>query len=79
MHRLEYSINMQRLWCKEINRNPPHRDTIRLLRKKFEQTGSVLYIDSPGRPISVTDQFAKDQVSSILKKEPQTSPCRMSS
>jgi hypothetical protein len=35
---------------------------------KFEQTGSVLNIDPPGRPVSVTDQTAKDKVSSIWKK-----------
>ena len=68
MYRLEYPINVQRLWCNEINSNPPHRDTIRVLMNKFEQTGSVLNIDSPGRPISVTDQSTKDQVLSILKK-----------
>ena len=39
MYRLEYPINVQRLWSKEINNNPPHRDTIRLLMKKFEETG----------------------------------------
>jgi len=79
MYRLEYPINVQRLWCKEINNNPPHRDTIRVLMNKFEQTGSVLNIDPPGRPISVTDQSTKDQVSSILKKEPEMSSRRMSS
>ncbi len=79
MHRLEYPINVQRLWCKDINKDPPHRDTVRLLINKFEQTGSVLNIDPPGRPISVTDQSTKDQVSSILKKEPQTSPRQISS
>ncbi|CAF1481202.1 unnamed protein product [Rotaria sordida] len=47
MYRVEYSINVQRLWCKEINKNPPHRDTIRVLMKKFEQTGSVLDISPP--------------------------------
>ena len=79
MYRLEYPINVQRLWCNEINNSPPHRDTIRLLMNKFEQIGSVLNIDPPGRPISVTDQSTKDQVSSILKKESQTLPRRMSS
>ncbi len=68
MYRLEHSINVQRLWCKEINDNSPHRNTIRLLMNKFEQTGSVLNIDPPGRPVSVTDQTAKDKVSSIWKK-----------
>jgi hypothetical protein len=31
MYRLEYPINVQRLWRKEINNNPPNRDTIRVL------------------------------------------------
>jgi len=45
---------------------------------KFEQTGSVLNIDPPGRPISITDQTTKDEVSSILKNEPRTSTRQMS-
>lgn len=69
---------MQRLCCKEINNNPSHRNTIRLLMSKFEQTGSVLNIKPPGRPISVTDHRLKDEVSSILKKEPRTLTHRMS-
>ncbi|CAF3328987.1 unnamed protein product [Rotaria sp. Silwood2] len=78
MYRLEYPINVQRLWSKEINNNPPDRKTITSLMHKFEQTGSVFNIDPPGRPVSVTDQATKDEVSSILKKEPQTSIRRMS-
>ena len=78
MYRLEYPINVQRLWCKEINNNPSLRNTIRLLMNKFELTGSVLNIDPPGRPISVTDQTTKDEVSSILDQEPRTSTRRMS-
>jgi hypothetical protein len=69
--------------CKDygmkINNNPPHRNTIRLLMNKFEQTGSVLNIDPPGRPVSVADQATKDEISSILEEEPQTSIYRMSS
>ena len=38
MYRLEYSINVQRLWCREMNDNPPHRNTITLLMTQFEQT-----------------------------------------
>ena len=41
MHRLEYPINVQRLWCKERKNNPPNRETIRSLMKEFEQTGSI--------------------------------------
>ncbi|CAF3867479.1 unnamed protein product [Rotaria sordida] len=78
MYRLEYSINVRRLWCKEINNNSPHRDTIRVLMKTFEQTGSVLDIGPPGRPVSVTDQVAKDEVSSVLQKELRTSIRQMS-
>jgi hypothetical protein len=77
IYRLEYPINVQRLWCRELNNNPPHRDTIRLLMNKFEQTGSVLNIDPPGRPVSATGDTAKDEISSILEKEPRTSTCRM--
>ena len=40
MYHLERSINMQRLWCKEMNKNPWHRDAIRTQMKKFEQIGS---------------------------------------
>ncbi len=47
MYQLEYPLNMQMLWSKEINNNPPDRKTIASLLKKFEQTGSVLNIDSP--------------------------------
>lgn len=78
MYRLEYPINVQRLLSKEINSNPPDRKTITSLMNKFEETGSVSNIDSPGRPVSVTDPSTKDQVSSILEKEPQTSPREMS-
>ncbi|CAF1991725.1 unnamed protein product [Rotaria magnacalcarata] len=73
MYRLEYPINVQRLWSKEINNNPPDRKTIRSLMHKFEQTGSVLNIDPPGRPVSVIGQETKDEVSSILKEKPRTS------
>ena len=78
MYRLEHSINVQRVWCKEMNDNPPHRNTIRLFMDKFEQTGFVLNIDPSDRLVSVTNQTAKDKISSILEKEPQTSPHRMS-
>ncbi|CAF1381130.1 unnamed protein product [Rotaria sordida] len=78
MYRLEYPINVQRLWCKQINNNPPHRDTIRVLMKKYEQTGSVLDISPPGRSVSVTDQGVKDEVPSVLQKEPRTSIHQMS-
>jgi hypothetical protein len=71
MYRLKYPINVQRLWPKEINNNPPHRNTIRLLMKNFEQTGSVLIIDPPSRPVSATDQTTKDEIASILEKEPK--------
>ncbi len=56
-----------------MNNNPPHRDTIRVLMKKFEETGSLLDVSLTGRPVSVTDQTTKDEVSLILKKKPQTS------
>src|ERR1700730_10369523 len=79
MYRLEYPINVQRLWSKKINNNPPDRKTIRSLMNKFEQTGSVLNIDLSGRPVSVTDQATKEEVSSILKNEPRTSTRQMSS
>ncbi len=79
MYRLEYPINVQRLWSKEINNNPPDRKTITSLMNKFEQTGSVLNIDSPGRPVSVTNQTTKDEVSSILEEKPVTSTRQMSS
>ena len=78
MYRLEYPSNVQRLWCKEINSNPPHRNTIRLLMDKFEQTGSVFNIDPPGRPISITSQTTKDEVCLTLDKEPRTSTSQMS-
>ncbi|CAF4656865.1 unnamed protein product [Rotaria sp. Silwood2] len=78
MYRLEYPINVQRLWSKEINNNPPDRKTIRSLMNKFEQTGSVLNIDLPGRPVSVTTQATKDEISSILENEPRTSTRQMS-
>jgi hypothetical protein len=42
MYQLKYPVNVQRLWRMKINNNPPHRNTIRLLMNKFEQTGSVL-------------------------------------
>lgn len=78
MYRFEYPINVQQLWSKESNNNPPDRKTMISLMHKFEQTGSVLNIDQPGRPVSVTDQATKDEALSILKKEPQTSICRIS-
>ncbi len=78
MYRLEYPINVQRLWSKEINSNPSHRDTIRSLMNNFERTGFVLNIDPPGRPASVTGQTTKDEVPSTLEKEHQTSTRRMS-
>lgn len=51
MYRFEYPISVQRLWSKEINKNPPDRKTIRSLMHKFEQTGLVLNIDQSGRPV----------------------------
>ena len=62
-----------------MTKNPSHRDAIRILMKKFEQTGSVLNIDPLGRSILVTDQSMKDEVPSILNKEPQTSHRRINS
>lgn len=78
MYRLEYPLNVQRLWAKEINSNPSDRKTIRSLMNKFERTGSVLNIDPPGRLVSVTDQATKDEVASILKNEPRTSTRQIS-
>ena len=68
MYRLEYLVNVQRLWTREINNNPPSRETIRTLLNKFEQTGAVLNTDPPGRSVSITDETTKGDVSSILKK-----------
>ncbi|CAF2482543.1 unnamed protein product [Rotaria sp. Silwood2] len=62
-----------------MSNNPPDRKTIRSLMNKFEQTGSVLNSDPPDRSISVTDQTTRDEVSSILEEEPQTSTRQMSS
>ncbi len=42
MYRLEHSINVQRLWSKEMGNNPPVRKTVRSSLNKFEHTGSVL-------------------------------------
>jgi hypothetical protein len=78
MYRLEYPVNVQRLWSREMNNNPPDQKTIRSLMNKFKQTGSVLSIDPPGRPVSVTDETTEEEVSSIFEKEPQTSIRRMS-
>jgi DNA-binding MarR family transcriptional regulator len=78
MYRLEYPINVQRLWCKEKNNNPQNRETIRSLMNKFEQTGSILNIVPSGRSVSVTGQTTEDEVSSILEKEPPTSARQMS-
>ena len=78
MYRLEYPINVQRLWSKKINNNPLDRKTIRSLMNKFGHTGSALNIGLPSRPVSVTDQATKDEVSSILKEEPRTSISQMS-
>ena len=68
MHRLEYPISVQRLWSKKINDNSSDRKTIRSLMNKFEQTGSALSIDPPGRPTSVTNQTANDEVFSVLQE-----------
>ena len=69
MNRLRYPVNVQRLWCKEINNNPPHRDTIRVLMNNFEETGSLPDISPPRRLVSVAGQTTKDAVSSILQKK----------
>ncbi|CAF3586103.1 unnamed protein product [Rotaria sp. Silwood1] len=79
MYRLEYPINVQRLWSKETNNNLSDRKMIRLLMNKFERTGSVLDIDPPCRPVSVADQTTKDEISSIFGKVPRTSSRQMSS
>ena len=78
LYRLEYPINVQRLWSKKKNGNSSDRKTIRSLMNKFEQSGSVLNIDPSGRPISVTDETTKDEVLSALEEEPQTSTRQMS-
>ena len=46
---------------------------------KFEQTGSLLHISSPSRPVSVTGETTENVVSSILEKDPQTSARQMRS
>ncbi len=79
MYKLEYPIEVQRLWRKEMEDEPPVRSTINRLMNKFEETGSVLNIDPPGRPESVIDQITKDKVSSILKRDPHVSIRHMSS
>ena len=76
---LQYPINVQRLCSKEINNNSPDRKTITSLMNKFEQTGSLLNISSPSRPVSVTGETTENVVSSILEKDPQTSARQMRS
>ncbi len=78
MYRLEYPINVQRLWRKEMENGPPTRPTIHAIMNKFEQIGSVLDIHPPGRPVSITDQNTIDQASEILSEQPQTSTRRIS-
>jgi hypothetical protein len=77
MYRLQYPVQVQRLWCKEMENNPPTRPTINALMKKFEETGSVLDISPSGRPVSVTGQNVMDKVSEILAEDSQTSTRRM--
>jgi hypothetical protein len=79
MYQLQYPINAQRFWSREINNNPPDRKTITSLMKKFEQTGSVINISSPGRPVSVTGETTQNEVTSILEENPQTSIRQVSS
>ncbi len=79
MYKLEYPIEVQRLWRKEMEDEPPVRSTINRLINKFEETDSVLNIDPPGIPESVIDQITKDKVSSILKRDPHVSIRHMSS
>jgi Helix-turn-helix domain (DUF4817) len=79
MYRLDHPITVQRKWCREVDNEPPSRPTINSLIKKFEETGSVVNIQPPGRPITVTDEVTKDEVASILEKHPETSIRSMSS
>ena len=79
MYQLQYPINVQRLWSREINNNHPDRKTITSLMNKFEQTGSVINISPPGRPVSVTGETTQNEVTSILEENPQTSIRQMSS
>lgn len=71
MYKLEYPIEFQRQWRKKMEDEPPVRSTINCLMNKFEEIGSVLNIDPPGRPESVIDQITKDKASSILKRDPR--------
>lgn len=75
--RHEYSINVQRLWSKEMSNNPSHGKTIRSLINKFEQTGSVVNNDTPGRSVSIIDQTTRDE--QFWGKESQSSTDQMSS
>ena len=49
-YRLEYSINIERLWCKDMNKNPPHRDAIRIPMKKFKPTGDENFYKNTVKP-----------------------------
>jgi ribosomal protein S19E (S16A) len=78
MYQLQYPVQVQRFWGKEMENNPPSRPTINALMRKFEETGSVIDITPPGRPVSVTGQNMMDEVSEILDEDRQTSTRRMS-
>lgn len=79
MYQLEYPIQVQRLWRKEMKAEPPSRPTINAVMNKFEQTGSVLNFPASGRPVLVTDESMAEEISSILQLESQTSTRHTSS
>jgi len=78
MYQLQYAVQVQRLWDKEMENDPPCRPTINALMRKFEEAGSVIDITPPCRPVSVTGQNMMDEVSEILDEDRQTSTRRMS-
>ena len=51
--KLKHNVSVIRLWCKEINGNPPNYKTINELLKRLEETGSVGDRRRSGRPVSV--------------------------
>lgn len=79
MYELEYSIEGQRLWQKEIKMKPRSRPKINAIMNKYDQTGSVLTFLVSDISVSTTDKSTVDEIASILTAEHQTATHRMSS
>lgn len=76
---LRYSILVQRKWRTDMETDPPQRETINKLIKKFESTGSVKNDNrNKGRRKSATNFENVERVKNVIDERPKSSTRRVS-